>query len=575
MIQHRLRLTPTAGSLYSLAAALGLMLGSWGPRAQAAPTNKRLTIGVSQEFETLNPLIMTMAASSYIGYMVNRPLVTVDADWKWRCVTCTDLPTLENGKAKVVDEKGKKKMLVSWEIKPEAKWADGQPMTGKDVKLSWEIGKSPNVAVGEKDLFNRIEAIDIDSKNPKKFSIKFSEPRYDYYQLGSLTIVPAHLEADIFAKTKSKPGAYEKQTLFTTAPTTLGLYNGPYVIKQIQLGSHVLLERNPAYWGTRPAIDSIIVKLIPNTQTMEANLLSGTIDMISEMGISLDQSLAFEKRLASNPQQASLYKVLFEDSMTYEHIDFNLDNPFLSDVRVRKAIAYGVDRDKLMKALFNGKQKKAASHVHPKDVYYTEDLAVYHYDPTKAASFLDEAGYKKGASGYLEKDGKRLSLSIMTTAQNKTREIVEVFIQEQLKKLGIEVTITNEPARVFFGETLRKRSFPGMAMFAWTSSPDNPPRSILHSSEIPTEKNAWNGQNVPGWRNARNDQILEAVYREFDPQKRKALMVEQQKLYTDDLPVLPICMRADIAVIPANLSGFRITGHQFHSTMTIEDWKLN
>ena len=574
MLHRRHLLTKAAKTLI-----LGIAVSpAWAPlrmEASAAPTNKRLTIGISQEFDSLNPIVSTMSAAMYILAMTNRSLVTIDADWKWHCSTCTEIPSLENGKAKLIDENGKKKMLVTWEIKPEVKWADGTPMTGKDVKLSWEIGRNPNIAVGDKELFNRIESIDIDSKNPKKFKIKYSEPRYDFYQLVGLNIVPAHLEGEIFAKTKSEAGAYEKLTLYTAAPTTIGLFNGPYIIKEVKLGSHVMLERNPQFWGPQPAIESIVVKLIPNTQTMEANLLSGTIDLISELGISLDQSLAFEKRLKSNPAQAQLFKVMIEDSMTYEHIDFDLDNPFLSDVRVRKAIAYGIDRDKLIKGLFEGKRKKASSHVHPKDVYFTEDLTVYNFDQAKASQLLEEAGFKKGSSGYLEKDGKRLTLPLMTTAQNKTREMVEVYIQEQLKKLGIEVTINNQPARVFFGETTHKRKFGGMAMFAWTSSPDSPPRSILHSDQIPTEKNAWNGQNVPGWRNPRNDQILDSIFREFDVHKRKAMMVEQQKLYTEDLPVLPICMLADIAVIPTNLTGFRLTGHQFPSTMTVENWKLN
>jgi peptide/nickel transport system substrate-binding protein len=561
--------------LWILASALTLLASLHSHAAQGAPSKRRLTIGISQEFETLNPIIMSMSASSYIGYMVNRPLVTVDANWQLVCKLCTELPTIENGKAKIFTEKGKKKMLVDWEIKPEAKWADGTPVTGRDVRLSWEIGRHPNVSVAEKDLYMRIESITIDDKNPKRFSMKLAEARYDFNQLGGLNLVPAHLESKLFDAAKSQPNAYEKKTLYTTDPTTRGLYNGPYVIKEIQLGSHVILERNPAYWGSPAEIESIVIKLIPNTQTMEANLLSGTIDMISELGISLDQSLALEKRLKRDPQLGRLYRVVFEDSIAYEHIDFNLENPFLKDVRVRKAIAHGIDRDKLMKALFDGKEKKSSTHIHPKDVYYSEDVKVYNYEPKESARLLEEAGYKKGPSGYLEKDGQKLSLNIMTTAQNKTRELIEVYMQEQLKKLGIELTITNEPARVFFGETTRKRKFPGMVMFTWTSAPDSPPRSTLHSSEIPTEQNSWSGQNYPAWRNARNDEILDQVFKEFDPAKRKTLMAEQQKLYTEDLPVLPLCMKAEIVVIPSNLAGFKLTGHQFVSSMDVEHWKLN
>lgn len=558
-----------------LAAVALVAMAAKAPAASAAPTNKQLTIGITQEFENLNPIISSMMASKYIYYIAGRQLVAIDSDWKWYCVLCTTMPTVENGLAKVVDEKGAKKMLVNWEIKANANWGDGKPVTGHDVKLSWEIGASKNVTVGEKDLYERIESVDVDAKNPKKFTIKLKEPRYDYNQIGTFYLVPAHLEGAIFAKTKDQVGAYEKLTKYTTEPTNPGLYNGPYVVKEIKLGSHVTLEPNASFYGNKPAIQRIVVKLIPNTQTLEANLLSGTIDMVSELGMSFDQQLAFEKRVKADANLKAKYLPVFEDGMVYEHIDLNLDNPLLADLKVRKALVHAIDRDKLSQALFEGRQKKAISMIHPKDVYYTTDVAQYDFNVEKAQKLLADAGFKKGSSGFLEKDGKKLTLSIMTTAQNKTRELVEVFIQEQLKKIGIEVTINNEPARVFFGETTSKRRFPGMAMYAWVSSPDNPPRSTLHSENIPTEKNGWSGQNYPGWKSARADELFVQIQGEFDVAKRKAMMVEIQKLYTEEVPVIPLYMRADLSVVPTNLKGYKITGHQFSSTLAVENWNLD
>jgi peptide/nickel transport system substrate-binding protein len=560
----------------ALALSATFLLQTAGAQeAEALPTNKQLTIGITQEFENLNPIIFSMSASSYIYYMASHPLVAIDTDWKWQCWLCTTLPTLENGLAKIVDEKGTKKLQVSWELKPNAVWGDGTPVTAQDVKLSWEIGLSGNVSTPSKDIYQRIESISIDPKDPKKFTMVFKEIRYDYFQLGTLYIVPSHIEGPIFAKTKNQQGAYEKQTSYNTNPTNPALYNGPYVVKEIKLGSHVILDRNPKYYGPKPAIDRIVMKLIPNTQTLESNLMSGTIDMISELGMSFDQALAFEKRVAKDKSMQSKYSVQYVDGMIYEHIDFNLRNPDLADKRVRQALLHAVDRDKLCAALFENRQKKALTMIHPRDVYYTESVTKYDYSPEKATKLLEEAGWKKGGSGFLEKDGKKLSLTIMTTSQNKTRELVEVFLQEQWKKIGIELTINNEPARVFFGETVKKAAYPGLAMYAWVSSPDNPPRSTLHSKEIPTKENGWNGQNSGGWANKRVDQLLEDIFKEFDVQKRKAMMEEVQKLYTEEVPVMPLYMRADVAVVPANLKGFKMPGHQFHSTLNIDQWTLD
>src|SRR5687768_7981139 len=113
----------------TVAGAMALTAAMLGSAAGAAPTNKQLTIGITQEFENLNPIIAQMAATTYLNLMASSPLVTINADWKWICVLCTELPTLENGGAKLIDEKGVKKLLVTWTIKPNAQWADGTPLT--------------------------------------------------------------------------------------------------------------------------------------------------------------------------------------------------------------------------------------------------------------------------------------------------------------------------------------------------------------------------------------------------------------------------------------------------------------
>ena len=83
----------------------------------------------------------------------------------------------------------------------------------------------------------------------------------------------------------------------------------------------------------------------------------------------------------------------------------------------------------------------------------------------------------------------------MTTAGNRTRELVSQVLQSQWRFIGIDVRIRNEPARVFFGQTVTERKFPAMAMFAWISSPENVPRSQLHSAHIPSAGNNYAGQN--------------------------------------------------------------------------------
>lgn len=543
--------------------------------ALGAPTNDELKIGISQEFETMNPLIMSMSASSYMYRMVGRSLVVLTPDGKWVTQLAKEIPSLEKGTAQMVTVKGAKKIIADWEILEKAKWGDGKPVICQDFITAHTIATSPTVSVGEKELWTQVEKIDIDPANPKKCKFTYDKAKWDFYKLAQFYPVPTHLEMDVYKKFSKQKEGYEKNSTYVRNPTNPGLYNGPYVISSVKLGSHVSFAPNPHFYGAAPNIKKVIVKLIPNTGTMEANLRSGTIDMISSVGVELDQALAFEKKARV---EALPFEVQYVPSVTYEHIDLKLENPILKDVRVRKALVTAMNREDLVKALFEGKQQVAIHNISPKDPWYTDDpkiITTYRYSRRNAGKLLDEAGWVMGKDGYRYKDGKKLSLVFQTTAGNKTRELVQVYLQNQWKQSGIEVLIKNEPARVYFGDTMSKRKFEGLALFAWISSPENSPRSTLASNAIPNSSNGWSGQNYHGWKNAKVDKALDAIDLEFDHKKRVALVHDILRAYTDEVPVLPLYYRSDISVIPKNLKNYKMSGHQFHETNFIETWNLN
>ena len=541
------------------------------------PTNDQLVLAMSQEFESLNPILQQMLATSYLNGFAIHSINWINKDWEWECALCTKIPSLENGLAKIVTENGVKKVISQWEIKAEAKWGDGAPVTGHDFKLSWQIGGSPNVAVGEKKNYTRIEDVTVDATNPKKFSIKHDKAYYDFYALShnNIGFLPSHIEGPIWEKVKDQAGAYEKQTEYAKNPLNPGLYNGPYKISEIKLGSHIVFTQNEHFYGEAPKIQKIIAKLIPNTQTMEANLFSGSVDMISILGMTFDQALTLKEKLDKDPSLAGKYKVKFEPGLVYEHVDLNLRNPILKDVKVRKALRHGINLKELTDALFRGQQKPALHSVHPMDAYFSDDVQKYPFDIAKSKALLEEAGWKLNSSdGFRYKDGKKLTLNLMTTAQNKTREQVQVFLQAAWKKIGVNVTLKTQPARIYFGETVRKGRYPGMAMFAWISSPDNPPRSILHSSMIPTKNNSFSGQNSGGWTNPLVDKALDTIETELDAKERQKLMVKVLQEYNKDVPVIPLYFRSDVAVIPANLKNHFVTGHQHSAPRWAQYWDL-
>ena len=553
-----------------LVAALALFTTS----PVLAVNNDELKMGSSQEYDSLNPLVMSQMISTTIHRMTNRSLVNLDADSNWVPQLAKSIPTIENGKAKIIEVGGKKKVVAQWEILDNAKWGDGNPLTCADFAFALKVAASPNVSVGEKETYTQVEKIDFNPKTPKSCTFTYEKANWDFNRLGQFYPLPKHLEEPVFEKFGKEKEGYEKNSIYTKNPTHPGLFLGPYVYSEVKLGSHITMTPNPYFYGTPPKIKKIILKFISNTGTMEANLVSGTIDMITTTGLKFDQAVTLDKKIQA---QSLPYKVLFTPSVTYEHIDLNLTNPILKDIKVRKALLHAVNREELVKSLFDGKQQAALHFMTPKDPWYTADpkfVSIYRYSRREAQKLLDEAGWKVGADGFRYKDGKKLSLEINTTAGDKTRETVESYLQEQWKQVGMDVQIKNEVARTFFSETTRKRKFAAMALFAWVSSPESNPRSTYSTTSIPTAKNGWSGQNFPSWSNPKVDQIVNQLDVEFNPKKRVELAWDLQKLYTEEIPVLPMYYRSDIAVIPAGLKNVRLTGHQFPETNEVEKWSF-
>ena len=162
----------------------------------------------------------------------------------------------------------------------------------------------------------------------------------------------------------------------------------------------------------------------------------------------------------------------------------------------------------------------------------------------------------------------------MSTAGNRSRELVEQVLQSYWRAVGIDVKIRNQPARVLFGETISKRKFTGLAMFAWLSAPESLPRSTLHSQSIPTRENNWSGQNYTGFKNQLMDQLIDSIEIELEKEKRKKLWGQLQRLYAEQLPAIPLYFRANSFIVPKWLKGIKPTGHMFTSTNWVEDWHV-
>ncbi len=537
----------------------------WAGLAAPALAKDDLVIGVAQFPPSLNPNIDPTVIKSYVLDFATRPITAYDKDWKLSCLLCTTLPTIENGGAKFEElPDGKKGMAVTFTLKPDLKWSDGTPVTTKDLVFTWKLGSDPKSGFSNNDPWDRAKKIDVIDDHTAVLHLDRVYVAYNVWD----QLLPAHIEAA--AAEGKEAGDYLKATAYNRAPTTLGLYDGPFMVTKYESGAQVVLEQNPHWAGTKPYFKRIIIKTIENTAALNANLLSGDIDMApgDAPALSIDQVIALQK------QAPDKFEYIYKPSLTYEHIDLKIENPLLQDIRVRQALLYAIDRETLVKKLFEGKQPVAATWVNPLDGNYTKDTATYPYDPAKAKALLAEAGFKPGADGICRNAaGDKLSFEYATTAGLKLRELTQQVLQSQWKAACVETVIKNEPARTLFGETTKKRTYTGMVMYAWSSAVNESPRKTLFSNQTPSAANNYGGANYIGMADPKLDADIAASEQELDPAKAKPIWAEMQKIYADQVRVLPLFFRAEPYVLPKWLKGFTPTGHGDYSPLWSENWR--
>ncbi len=562
----------TAGRILAAAGLTAVLLALAVPSVHAAPQQgdprKNLRIGMTQYPSTLHPLYDAMLAKSLVLGATLRPMTAYTPDWQPACILCTELPSYANGRAeKITLPNGKTGIRARYTLKDDLFWADGTPVTSDDVLLAYDVGRHPQAGVSNHTFYAE-DIVGIDKLDTKNFAITFARQTCEFASIDDVTPLPAHLERDVFEK---DPATYQNRSLYVTAPTTKGLWMGPYRVAGVESGTALQLARNDNWHGTPPAFDHLTFRVIENTSAMASSLLAGQIDYIAgELGLPLDQAIGFEKRLP-----AGQFSVTYKPGLTYEHIDLPTDKPPFNDIRLRQALMFAMNRDIISQKIYDGRQPVANANISPLDTVYNPDVKTYPYDPARAAALFDDAGWHMGRDGLRRNDkGEVLRLTLSTTAGNLSREVVQQVIQSDWRKAGVDVVIKNQPPRVLFGETLRKRLFDGGVMYAWMASPRNIPKTTLHSSMIPTADNGYAGQNSIAYNSTDADKTIDDLSVVCDAKANRALWNHLQDLYARDLPALPLFFRAEGYFIPSWLSGITPTGHMHPSTLRVEYWRI-
>jgi peptide/nickel transport system substrate-binding protein len=287
------------------------------------------------------------------------------------------------------------------------------------------------------------------------------------------------------------------------------------------------------------------------------------------LGLTLDQHLGMAKTHGQRFEWTFIPSVA-----SFEHLAVRLDNKHLAQKAVRQALLMAIDRKTIVAKLFDGKFQVAQSFKHPTQLGFDPKVRSYAFDPKGARKLLADAGYVPGTDGILVHPVHgRLSLDLVSTAGNRIRELVEQVLQTQLKAIGVEIVINNEPARVMFGETLRKRSFKGLVLYQADHAIDSVPFNFFHSTFIPRAENNYTGTNYSGLADPAMDKALVEATAALDPNQRAASFKQVLAIANEELPILPLYFPTSALVTPRWMTGLHNPKRWGGVTLWIEEWR--
>lgn len=506
-----------------------------------------LVIATMQEWDIIHPISYQTAASEAIMHMMQRQMVYRNISGQVLPEIAVEIPSLKNKKAKITSDHGRKKIVAEWQIKPQAKWGDNVPITCRDWQFAWTVGMNDKVSKSEKNIYAKIESIQFSDSDLKKCIVTYASDEWTFDR-DLPPFLPQHIEGAIYEKWgNEKAQSYEQNSLYIKSPATAGLYNGPYLVSEIKIGSHILLKANPNFWGSVPQIKNITIKFIADTNTLRPYLQTEQINMILPVGFPSDLAIAFSKELKKQ-------KVHFIKSSLYQGLFLNLNNEILKDQLVRKAIASAINKKELTKAFFDDQLNPAETIIAETDPAFT--MRPSENNIKNSATYLDQAGWKLSADKKSrEKNGQKLILDFKTSSGIRILEVIQNYLCAEFKKIQIECSIKNQPARIFLGESVPHGDF-AIGLFGQSTYPDTSQKGLFHSQEIPSEKNAWAGGNIIRLRSEKMDQLIFAYDHEFDFAKRLKLMKKIDGIIAENKSIIPLYHRKEAVVLPLNLNGF-------------------
>jgi len=307
--------------------------------------------------------------------------------------------------------------------------------------------------------------------------------------------------------------------------------SGPFKFVRYVQDSEVVIERNNNYYGAKPSVTTVTFKLIPEAIVRALEVRKGSVDAVIN-SLSPDMVEVFR----SDPN----LEVLTAPGTSYLYLAFNLQDPVFSDVRLRQAIAFAIDREKIRKYLWRDEATLATGAIPPNNWSYEPNVATYPYDPDKARRLLTETGQPN------------LTFTFKCSTDDTTRMLAAV-LQQQLKEVGIHMEIRSNEFATFFAD-VEKGNFQAYSL-RWIGANNDPDifNLIFHSGMTPP-----NGANRGRYSNAEVDRLIDIGRRETDLGKRRAAYQQIQRIVAEELPYVSLLYLDNVAVFNKRIHGMKL-----------------
>ena len=445
---------------------------------------------------------------------------------------------------------------LTYSINPDAVWNDGTPITSEDFMFTIETTLDKDNDMASRAGYDQIDVEAVEMPDEKTIVIPFTEPYAGWKDALFSPVYPAHaLEGEDFNKVW--------QNELVNPKNGEPIASGPFQFESYNKGSDLTIARNEEWYGDHLAyLDEIVFQFIPDTSAEIQALRGGEVDAIYPqpqlelVDLQTEESISIESGAGT----------------TWEHIDFQYDNPLLEQDFVREAIAQGIDRQAIIDQLFadiNPELEPLNNMIFLNNFPdYEDHFGEYGGDPEGAIALLEENGCtREGDDGIFECDGEPLSFGFKSTAGNALRELTFEIAQEQLRQVGIELESEFGDAAVVFGNQGLAGGKYDLFLFAWVGNPDPSGSVEIHKCE--------GTQNFQNYCNEEVTEALEESDVTVDEGERAALLNEADELMAEDLPILPMYQKPTFFAFNNELQNAIDNATQQGPTWNAQDWFLS